>query len=314
VRVPCIVSWPGVTRAGSRSEAVIQSSDFYPTFLDLLALRPQPGQVFDGISIAPALRGQTLGREAIFTYFPHSPLVPDTLPAAVTVHAGDWKLIRLFHEGEKGAHAYRLYHTREDVGETNDLASVQPERVKQLDAMIEKFLVDTKAVVPKPNPSYNPNAIAPPPAGKNAKKAQSPNNEPALAQAAVGADPLLGWKARSCEATVTNGVLTVTGKGAAPFLGFAAGKFSGPTTVELRVRAKTSGTGKVEWLPSPQAADKAKTVPLPIKGDDWEQVLVKLPAQGPLGIVRLYLPAQKEPVELDWMVLKDAKSTQRFDF
>ena len=88
--------------------------------------------------------------------------MPDVLPPAVTVVAGDWKLIRLFYEGENGAHAYRLYNLKDDIGERNDLAAAQPDRVKQLDALIEKFLADTKAVTPKPNPAYDPNAKAPP--------------------------------------------------------------------------------------------------------------------------------------------------------
>lgn len=32
--------------------------------------------------------------------------LPDWLPPAVSVHRGDWKLIRLFHGGEKGGHRY----------------------------------------------------------------------------------------------------------------------------------------------------------------------------------------------------------------
>ncbi len=271
--------------------------------------------MFDGLSIAPALRGQALAREAIFTFFPHSTQVPDTLPPAVTVHAGDWKLIRLFHDGEKGAHGYRLYNTREDIGERNDLAAAQPERVKQLDALIEKFLADTKAVVPLPNPRYDPGAKVPPSAGKQAKsQAQSPQNEPAPVQVATGADPLQGWKARGCEATVKEGVLTMTGKGAAPFLGLAAGKFSGPATVRLRVRSAGGGAGKIEWLPSPQAADKAKSVPFQFKSGDWQEVSVELPAQGTLGIVRLYLPAEKEPVQLDWVELQSGKNIRRWEF
>jgi arylsulfatase A-like enzyme len=315
VRVPCVVNWPGLTRPGSRSDEVIQSTDFYPTFLDLLKIQPQPGQIFDGSSITPALHGKALPREAIFTFFPHSTQVPDTLPAAVAVHAGDWKLIRLFHEGEKGAHAYRLYNTKEDVGEKNDLTATQPDRVKQLDSLIEKFLTNTTAVVPKPNPTYNAEAKAPPPTGKKAKKnAQSPHNEPAPVQTVEGTDLLQGWKTRSCEATVKNGVLTMTGKGAAPFLGLAAGKFSGPTIVQLRARSTTGGIGKVEWLPSPKAGNQAQSVPLPLKGGDWQQVRIELPATGPLGILRLYLPAEKDSVLLDWVELKSGKEARRWDF
>ncbi len=43
-----------------------------------------------------------------------------------------------------------------------------------------------------------------------------------------------------------DGVLTVTGKGAAPFLGLGAGKLGGPTVVKFRARSATGGAGKVE--------------------------------------------------------------------
>ena len=299
VRVPCIVNWPQVTKSGSRSDAIIQSTDFYPTFLELLGLKAQPGQVFDGTSIAGVLRGQPLAREAIFTYFPHSPKVPDHLPPAVAVHSGDWKLIRVFHEGDKGAHAYQLYNLRSDLGETNNLAAQQPARVKQLDALIEKFLTDTKAVVPKPNPAYNSAATDDAPAAKTA----------ALT------DPLDGWKARACDAVVKDGVLTVTGKGVSPFLGLAAGKMGGLTVVKFRARSATDGAGKVEWLPTPQAADKAKSVAFQLAGGEWRELTVELPATGTLGILRLFLPAEKDAVQLDWIELKPAQGkAQRWDF
>ena len=298
VRVPCVVSWPAVTKPGSRSDAVIQSTDFYPTFLELLGMTAQPGQIFDGLSIAPALRGQPLAREAIFTFFPHSPKVPDSLPGAVTVVTDEWKLIRLFHQGDNGAHAYQLYDLKSDMGETRDLAASQPDRVKRLDGLITKFLADTKAIVPVPNPAYR--------AGSSALVA--PVTQPV-------ADPLGGWKARACDADVNDGVLTVTGKGDAPFLGLGAGKMSGATSVKLRIRSKTGGAGKVEWLPTPQAADKARSVPFQIAVGDWQDVAVELPAEGTLGIIRLHLPAQKDPVQLDWIELKPANGkSQRWEF
>jgi len=52
-----------LTQPGSRNDTVIQSSDFYPTFVELLGLKPQPGQVFDG-SACPALAGKPLDRQA----------------------------------------------------------------------------------------------------------------------------------------------------------------------------------------------------------------------------------------------------------
>lgn len=187
-REPCIIAWPGLTKAGSRNDTVIQSEDFFPTFVKLLGLKTPPGQIFDGIDIAPTFDGKPLDRQAIFTFFPHSPSnVPDFLPPAVTVVAGDWKLIRLFYEGENGSHAYRLYNLKDDIGEQRDLAAAQPERVHELDALIEKFLTDTKAVTPKPNPNYNPNARQPSP---------NPKRETAKKTAAV-ADKRLEWEGES---------------------------------------------------------------------------------------------------------------------
>jgi len=156
VRVPCVVAWPGVTQAGTRTDAVIQSSDFYPTFLELLKLQPADGQYFDGMSFAEALRGRPFKRGPIFTYFPHAPKVPDHLPPSVSVHEGRWKLIRLFHDSPGRTHRYLLYDLEKDPGETQNRAADEPQRVQALDEKIERFLVDTHAVVPKPNPAYRP--------------------------------------------------------------------------------------------------------------------------------------------------------------
>lgn len=155
VRTPLVIAWPGRTTAGTRSDALVQSEDYYPTILAGLGLPLASGQKFDGISILPALQGQPLTRDAVFTYFPHAPGVPDWLPPAVTVHQGDWKLIRLFFAGENGAHRYQLYNLRNDLGEKHDLAGKDPTRVKALDALIEKFLADTQAVTPIRNPAFN---------------------------------------------------------------------------------------------------------------------------------------------------------------
>jgi arylsulfatase A-like enzyme len=173
VRVPCVISWPKVTQPASRSDALIATTDFYPTFIKLLGLQPQPGQIFDGIDISDALAGKPLAREALFTYFPHSPpVVPDHLPPAVTLTSSDWKLIRIFHEGDEGAHGYQLYNLKDDPGETKDLASARPDLVKSLDSQIGKFLTETKALVPKPNPRYNPQAPPTPPTGAKKPKAK----------------------------------------------------------------------------------------------------------------------------------------------
>jgi arylsulfatase A-like enzyme len=161
IRGPGIVVAPGVAKPSSISDQRIQSVDFYPTVLDLLQIAPQTKQTFDGISLLPALQGKPLPRDAIFTYFPHAPPVPEWMPPAVSVHQGDWKLIRLFHAGESGQHRWKLFNLAEDPGETNDLAGQQPARVKTLDEQIAIFLEDTGAVCPQPNTNFDPSKYNP---------------------------------------------------------------------------------------------------------------------------------------------------------
>ena len=156
VRVPLVVSWPGVVTPASRNHSRVHSDDFYPTLLDMLELEAQPGQIFDGVSFLPALQGKAHQRGPSFTYFPHDPPVPDWIPPSVSVHDGDWKLIRIFHGGENGQHRWKLFNLADDIGETKNLADSDPERVQQMDALIEDFLNDTRAVRPVPNPGFKP--------------------------------------------------------------------------------------------------------------------------------------------------------------
>jgi arylsulfatase A-like enzyme len=165
-RVPCVIVWPGITAAGSRCDAIVQSEDYYPTLLDGLGLKPVPGQRFDGKSILPALQSAKIARDAVFQYFPHQTNVPDWLPPAVSVHCGGWKLIRIFHGGDNGAHRYLMFNLRDDLGEKNNLASQRPELVNELDGLITEFLADTKAIVPVPNPAFDPSKYRPELEGK----------------------------------------------------------------------------------------------------------------------------------------------------
>lgn len=155
-RVPLVICWPHNVTSGSTSDVLMNSCDFYPTLLEMLALKPANGQQFDGVSLVPALQGKPLDRTPVFTFFPHDPPVPEWMPPAVSVHQGDWKLIRLFSCGEKGGDRLKLFNLRDDVGERNDLVAKHPELVRELDKLIDAFLKDTNAVVPVPNPAFNP--------------------------------------------------------------------------------------------------------------------------------------------------------------
>lgn len=161
IRVPGIVVWPGVTEAGAVTDAMIQTTDFYPTILNLLGVALPEGHIIDGYDITPALKGKKWKRDPMFTYFPHAPGVPDWLPPSVAVNSGHWKLIRIFHNGENMQHDYLLYNLKDDIGEKNNLASKYPRRVKRMDALIQAHLDDANAVVPIPNPDFDPEKYRP---------------------------------------------------------------------------------------------------------------------------------------------------------
>ena len=299
-RVPMIVVWPGKVAPGTTSDAVVQSSDFFPTLLELTSL-PQPaGLKFDGASIAPALRGEQLTREAIYSHFPHGGRSDiDGFRPGTWVRRGDWKLIRFYADNEDGSDKLELYNLKDDISESKNQAAEKPALAQELNALITKFLTDTAAVVPKRNPQWNPSAP----------------EAPAVAKKNPAKDPLAGWKARQCDAAVKDGIVSIKGNGPAPFLGFAAGKMPGPLTVKLRVRSASGGEGKVECLPTPADAAKAKSSPFQIPAGDWHELTVQLPVTGPLGILRLYLPAQKESLDLDWVEIHPATGKDlRTDF
>ncbi len=301
-RVPAIVVWPGVTTPTTRSSVIIQSEDYYPTLLEGLGLKPASEQYFDGTSILPVLKGGKLDREAVFQYYPHYPnpgpnILPERLPPAVSVHRGDWKLIRLFHSGENGAHRYMLFNLSDDISEKTNLAAQKPELVTELDGLITTFLSETKAVVPLPNPAFDPAKHHPELEGKETKKEKTKGSD-------VNDPALQGWKARDCKATVKDGVLIIRNIGYTCFLGFSANKHSNSSTAIFRIKAK-AGTSQFEWL-SGSAEGKSKHTRFTIKGSDWEEVTVQIPARDSLGIVRLYLPMQEQPVEIDWIEIESS--------
>jgi len=153
-RVPCVVVWPGVVKPGTKTSAMIQSMDFYPTLAAAAGAKLPEHQIMDGRSFLPVLEGTAKSfRAEIFDFLPHH--IPHTgqVPAA-SVRQGDWKLIRFLHDGPAQAPRYELYNLQTDAGESRDVSAAHPDLVKKLDARIEDFLQETHAVVPGPNPAY----------------------------------------------------------------------------------------------------------------------------------------------------------------
>ncbi|MGQ9562444.1 MAG: sulfatase [Thermogutta sp.] len=289
-REPLIVVWPGHTQPNSVTEALFSSIDFFPTILEMCGL-PMPAQPVDGVSQVPTILGKGPVRTQVFCHFPHgsenqAQQIPGFLPSAY-VRDGDWKLIRFFSGNPDGTDRFELYNLREDLGETYDLAAERPEVVAKLAAELGKFLKDTEAVIPEANPNYQP---------------------------AAAADPLMGWKARGCEASVESGVLKLRAQSETPFLGFSVGKQAGPMRVTFRLQLPRAGEGQIEWIPPDGAQGQSRSVPYTVTETGMTSVTVNVPWEKPIGILRIYLPKGTPTAEVGWIELETAGSKRRFDF
>jgi arylsulfatase A-like enzyme len=57
-REPCVIVWPGLTKPTATTDAIIQSTDFFPTFAELAGAKLPEKTILDGRSFAPQLRGE----------------------------------------------------------------------------------------------------------------------------------------------------------------------------------------------------------------------------------------------------------------
>ena len=159
-RVPWIVRWPGNIQAGTVCKTPVQSVDIYPTVLEMAGVKPGPEQLVDGQSLVPLLKGEALEHQPVFTHFPH--LFGVLCAPSTSVRAGDYKLIRYYHAGENAASpAYELFDLKRDPYESVNLAGYLPEKVAELDLLIEQFLKKTDALVPLRNPAFAGNPQTP---------------------------------------------------------------------------------------------------------------------------------------------------------
>jgi hypothetical protein len=215
------------------------------------------------------------------------------------VRKGYWKLIRFYGRNEDGSDELELYDLKQDLGERRNLAKDQAALAQELNGLIDGFLKDTEAVIPKANPNFG--KVAPKAPAK--KKALAPDDIPG------------GWKNRAGKASVIEGALHIESKGADSFIGVGAGLTAGQAKLSFRIRAPQAGEGRIALLGATGGSEML-SVPYRTSGEAvWQNVTVELSPQQATGILRLYLPAGSAAVDLDDIVLAPAQgATRRWDF
>lgn len=148
VRVPLIVRWPGVARAGSTSHVPVMGMDLHPTLLAMAGLQP-PNEI-DGDDFSTLLGGaRTLNRRPLFWHYPH--YHPGGATPYGAVRDGNLKLIE-FYENDR----IELYDLATDPEEKSDLAASRTDDAQRLRVRLRRWRHEVGAQMPLANPNYDP--------------------------------------------------------------------------------------------------------------------------------------------------------------
>jgi len=136
-RVPFVVRWPGVTAPGSVCHELVHQADLLRTFADVLGAPLPDDAGEDSVSILPLINGAagSVRELAVSTG-------RDGTPA---LRRGQWKYIAASDSGGATAGGHesmpvQLYDLSSDLGEQKNLAGEQPERVAEMQALLERLI------------------------------------------------------------------------------------------------------------------------------------------------------------------------------
>lgn len=153
IRVPLIVKWPGNIDAGTTTDAIITSTDFFPTFKQIWNNAPEETDI-DGRSFLQVLtKNQSGTHDTIFWHYPHyhgSGMLP-----AAAVRAGDYKLIEWYEQSLlTDGDGLELYNLKDDQGEEHNLVKEMPEKAQSMAQLLHDWQKTVGAQKVIMNPEY----------------------------------------------------------------------------------------------------------------------------------------------------------------
>lgn len=142
IRVPWIIRYPGLTKAGSVNSEPISSIDLFPTLAQAAGAEVPPK--VDGLDLAPALKGEPIAARPLFWHYPHYSN-QGGIPSGA-IREGDYKLIERYEDGR-----VHLYNLKKDLGEQIDIANKHPKLIKEMRGRLHSWYqeVDAKFLQPK---------------------------------------------------------------------------------------------------------------------------------------------------------------------
>lgn len=144
-RVPFIAQWPAKIKGGSKSDETICLTDLMATASAIVGDSLKANEGEDSYNVLPVLLGEKLEKPLREATVHHS------VAGAYAIRQGNWKLN--FCPGSGGwsyprpAEAktmdlppVQLYDLSKDIGEENNLAESNPEKVEELTALMESYI------------------------------------------------------------------------------------------------------------------------------------------------------------------------------
>ncbi|MCH2133041.1 MAG: sulfatase [Phycisphaerales bacterium] len=155
VRVPTVVTWPGQVEPGTRSDVPIVTWDLLPTLLAASGTTIPGDHAVDGRDLTPVLTDQAgdfPSDRVIGWNQPHQWGAPGPgIEPFTSIRKGQWKLI-YFHDGPR----FELYDLDADIGETQDLADLEPQRVHAMARDMQDWIEETGAQLSLDTSTGNP--------------------------------------------------------------------------------------------------------------------------------------------------------------
>lgn len=144
LRVPMVVSWPGVIEDGTTCDVPVNSMDFFPTFVHAAGGSTADISQLEGLDLKPLFEGaDELDRDALYWHFPHNRMEVSYYMGS-TILEGDWK----FYQGY-GVIENALFNLEGDPMEKDNVLADQPELADRLRGRLNQWLKEVSAKMPK---------------------------------------------------------------------------------------------------------------------------------------------------------------------
>jgi arylsulfatase A len=130
IRTPMLVKWPGKVKEGTITDHISAFWDILPTFADITGSKAPEN--IDGISFLPTLLGENGQKEHEYLYWEFH-----EQGGKMGVRMGNWKAVKLNIDKDPEA-APELYDLSKDIGETNNIASSNPDIVKKMEDIMKQ--------------------------------------------------------------------------------------------------------------------------------------------------------------------------------